>query len=528
LRFGVRYRDLFHGSPIDPAFVDTDFPDVRHLCIPALTDEELAQVWTSAPALQDSYQVGTENLRHLLRSPFNLFLMANIFGDKKALKAVSSQVELLHLYWAHRVIGNDQRGLAREALLRLVLNQMLNEGTLQVSIDNDLALSAAEDLYRLNSDGVLIPTAKRRYSLNRVTFGHHVLFDYAVARLAFDEGNAANFLELLTASDDRALLIAPGAMMALQMLWEEDSTERPTFWTKALEIASSTDSGAFCRMLPARVAAGLTKDISDFRIPLNWLQTSKNGDRSGLLFLVRHCIGALGLQASPKYDKKRDIAPCPAIARGLVETAIQDVGWMVKPLVAQWIEAPAALTVDDAIDINVTSRALLSYGSRERYDHSLVIYGIQGVARTFAVAPQESDAALRKLLEPSHVETHGFEELFWLAGELKHLFIEVPQTSRTIQDIYRATYCTDLPSKDEKTNLGGSRILALTSNKRQDFESARHILHGSFAGIFEVDPIHATDTIIEIVSCSKREERYGSKETTEIRFGEKTVRYTPD
>jgi hypothetical protein len=62
----------------------------------------------------------------------------------------------------------------------------------------------------------------------RISFAHHVLFDYGVARLTLEEGRARDFAARLTSSDERALLIAPGAMMALQILWQDDRRQRPT------------------------------------------------------------------------------------------------------------------------------------------------------------------------------------------------------------------------------------------------------------------------------------------------------------
>ena len=123
--------------------------------------------------------------------------------------------------------GNAHRCLLRESLLRLALNKMLDERTLQASVQE---LSATTDDWdRLLSEGVLTPAEGTRDRLVRISFAHHVLFDYGVARLTLESGQARDFVSLLTSSDDRALLVAPGAMMAFQMLWQDDGQERRRF-----------------------------------------------------------------------------------------------------------------------------------------------------------------------------------------------------------------------------------------------------------------------------------------------------------
>lgn len=49
----------------------------------------------------------------------------------------------------------------------------------------------------------------------------------------------------------------------------------------------------------------------------------------------------------------------------------------MKPLIAQWVETPAALNVDDAAHIGATARLMLNYGTGAEYDSSMVVVGIQ-------------------------------------------------------------------------------------------------------------------------------------------------------
>ena len=460
LRFGVTYRTLFGGSPVDDDYRDSEFGGVKHLLIPRLTDQELNQVLSESPPMAEAYREGTDALQELLRSPFNLFLLANVLSAGRCdLQNVTTQVQLLHLYWSYRVIGEDQRGLAREGLLRRALERMLENRSLRVALDDDVD-GESPDLYQLHSAGVLSPTEGMGDRVGRISFAHHVLFDYGVARLTLESGQAADLAARLTSSDERGLLIAPGALMALQILWQDDTDGRPTFWKKAFEVAGSDEAGAFCRMLPARTAAALTNDLQDFDPVLDCLRRSDCPARSAALFLVQHCTGALTAGVPPQPTPSSPRGAWPRVARALAEVSVADTGWMLKALVGQWVDGPALLTQDEKVDIGVTARLMLRLGSNEPYDRSMVIVGIRGVTRTLESAPAAAIESLGRLLTADHVVAHGHEELSWLARELEHILLHTPLTSNLVGEIYRAGYCTPLPSRDDATEMGQSRIFS--------------------------------------------------------------------
>jgi len=77
LRHNPKLQTLFRGTPPTP-HVDHEFSTTRHVNIPVLTDEELAQVNDQAPDLGAVITVAPAPLRALLRLPFNLRLPAEL------------------------------------------------------------------------------------------------------------------------------------------------------------------------------------------------------------------------------------------------------------------------------------------------------------------------------------------------------------------------------------------------------------------------------------------------------------------
>ena len=501
LRFGFWYRKLFRGSPVDEKYSDSEFDQIRHLSIPKLTDKELKQIWIRSPAMEKAYNDGTTALHQLLRSPFNLFLLADVLSQgPRDLTQIKTQLELLHLYWLHRVIGRDQRNFAREKVLRTALDEMLEQHQLSASTSN-VSAALGRDLNRLLSEGILSAGGGGRAQVRRFSFSHHILFDYAVATLVLDGGRANDLASRLARSDEDSLLMAPSATMAFQILWEEGRNGRAKFWAKALDLAGAEGSGAFCRMLPARVAASLTTRLEDFQPILDCLAITNNHVRQAALFLARHCIGALTVGVVPSTSISTRCAPWPRIAEALTRVAVEDAKWMLKPMISRWVEMPGALSAEERRCIGIVARRILCHSVGEAYEESIVLVAIQGIARTFESAPRESLGALALLLSPDRVSKHGHNELPWLVREFEQLLRHVPTTSRFVGDIYRAAYCTSLPSSDEKTNISGSRILGLISNKRQDFLNVRYQLFNSFPLYFQASPKSATESLVDSIEC---------------------------
>jgi hypothetical protein len=117
LRMGKQFAALFSGQPPDAHFVDKAFQNVRHVHIPLWDDTELGQLLSLAPAIDQAVKAGGARLLELARTPFNTRLLADLVTDgmrPDAFSEVSTQFQLLELYWSHRV---DRYGLAASACL---------------------------------------------------------------------------------------------------------------------------------------------------------------------------------------------------------------------------------------------------------------------------------------------------------------------------------------------------------------------------------------------------------------------------
>jgi hypothetical protein len=296
LRYSHGLRQLFSGSP-PTEFADSEFTGVRHINIPLLDDGELGQIRGQSAPLGILVDGAPEALHDMLRVPFNLRLAGELLGEGISpgeLTPIRTQVELLDRYWHFRVLRSDGQGDAREHVLRRATEAMVESRTLRAdrAVVVDASTSAALD--ELLSSHVLTewqpsPVAMPdRYVL---TFAHHVLFDYSVARLLL-RGLPEKFVTRLVNDPDLVLAIRPSLVLHWQHVWWSDST-RAVFWQFALPVIQEGDIREVAKLIPPTVAADSATQLTDFDPLLQALDTPDSAARQAAERALRHVVDAL-------------------------------------------------------------------------------------------------------------------------------------------------------------------------------------------------------------------------------------------
>lgn len=201
-RYSSELDATFRGTPPDgptPPLSGPHFAQMRHVVIGRLTDDELQQVGEiGAESLAALISSAPEAVTELLRVPFNLWLAAELLNggaEPLAIRSAGSQLALLDLYWKERVLQgpSPREGPAREAVLRGAVRAMVSGRALHVDRDLVATVEAGPHISDLLSAGVLVEWQPKQDHPPRsatIALSHHVLFDYAVARLLLRIGVA--------------------------------------------------------------------------------------------------------------------------------------------------------------------------------------------------------------------------------------------------------------------------------------------------------------------------------------------------
>ena len=488
LRHGLQWSQLFAGLPPAADHADRAFPHVRHVSVRPLTEAEIGQVASTYAPLHALVATAPAGLRVLLGNIFNLHLLAELLADGvvgETLREVCSQSELLDLYWKHRVIRDDDGYDAREALLLSIVERMISTRRLQISrrsLGQGPNAGLLPDLLR---HGVLSAGEMDGHADEGVLlFSHNVLFDYAAARLWLDGGrDIEHLISHLKAGPELTLMLSPSLSMVLGEAWAAPDPARPRFWGLGLRMAIADGLPEVARLMAPMVAAEQARSPGDFAPLITALQ--EPGTKEAAERFARHLVGAaLFLTSTGTPLLGPSAGPWAQLAEGLSAHLGDGLIDAVRPLLLKLTESVPALTGEDLANAGQAARRFLAYVWQRQPRHGLlVINGIQLVSRTIASDPGATAQLLRRAFDPSEIAAFGYQELRWMAHEVQHLAACDPHL---VVELFDAAYSFEEQSS-EKTAIGASQLLPLTSNRHQDYGMAWWALSEAFPRLITRD-----------------------------------------
>ena len=480
LRMGQQFRSLFKGSPPSPDLAESEFSNVRHISIPRWSKSELQQLLDQAPTLSDAFANAPSRLRELATVPFNTRLLGELIADNVnmvELNRVSSQAELLGLYWERRI---ERHGTPAQLCLRGMVEDMVDTRVLRVQ-KHKVASNDPTMIDTLSHEGVLIIAENGRW----VQFRHHILFDFAAARVLLEPTDIIGGTQRFPRAEARGLMLAPALAFVLQETWDLEP-DRASFWTAVGHILADEDGDPIIQSAVGRVSAEYPIEAVDTR-SLAGRIAAGDGKASGAL---SYLSGALAIRLEDDPD-----TPTEPWIRLLAASAsnIALVAYPVRFLLFQFIER----TQDAALrsELGLAARALLEHGYGLEEPGILVSAAIGFVADTYETDPEASRRLLSRVFDEDRFLKFGWEEVPAVSRKIESIAIADPAFG---VEIYRRTYEYDV-TEDRETPMGSSQILSLRSNTRQDYDMARYEL-GEFMPVFlDRHPQHAIEAVVAAV-----------------------------
>ncbi len=488
LRMGVRFRQLFAGSPADPDYRDAAFPTVRHLLVPPWSEGEFDQVLNQAPELRTALDGAPTKLRQLALVPFNTRLIGELLRTgmgAEALRELAHQAGLLRLYWEHRVTPLGSRA---DACMRLVVQAMVDSRALRAQA-LVIAATAPDALDALLLQGVLAKVENERF----IQFRHHLLFDYAASRLLMDvDGLVSGEVQYLKVQTI-GLMLAPAMGFLLQELWGSQP-DHERYWTAVERMVANPEGDPILRSVAGRLSAELPENAADTHAVAKHVADGREIAPTALW----HVVSALAVRLEDHPDVS--LAPWVSLA-GKLAASVERVPFPLRTLLHLLINM--ARPSQTGVAVGLAARALLGFvfdHPDSRIDAALVI---PHVVATYTTAPSESRALLERIFEPVRADAHNWEDVPALCRDISKLTDADPDFAATV---YSKTYAGTVKD-DVTTSMGGrSQILSLTSNSGQDYSMALFSLCEFFPTFLQNHPQAAARAFVESVDRYIRRE----------------------
>lgn len=468
LRLGRDWQRLFKGKPPYPQHADEKFAVVRHVHIGLLNEDEKAAFVSKSLSIGRTINVGGPKMESLARNPFNLALLGDLLtgGIKTdSLASVTTRSELLKRYWDERI---EEFGTPAIITLKNVVTLMLTSRSIDVPV-SEITISEASMVDTLQHAGVLITEISYR-----IGFRHHILFDYAVARLIFipEQNVVQNYL---ARSVGMGFLISPALGYWLESLKKSCSPDR--YWRFVVGLISDKNIDPLVRVETARIASESVQKEENLE-PL--ARIFKEND-----LVKNQAFGHFAGSLITRLASKQPIANEPwAHLLAKMDIFKPEMLGSVRALIGALLDSENS--PDSMNSLGIATRNLFdTMSDNESLIGWLSPQVTQFVARTYGTDPIASGNRLKKIFESDRFSRFGHIEVPWLTEKVLDI---AKHDGEFVVELFYLVFRGGNFSRDQATSISGSWILSMTSNAAQDYHLAEHYLSGAFTEILQKFP----------------------------------------
>lgn len=483
LRNGRRFRDAMPGSPPDPAFAEPGLGNVRHFQVPRLADEDLDAASAAEANLGSLLAAAPDKLRDLLRNVFNLALAAQLLADgasPDSIRTITTQSDLIDAYEDRRLVGTVLHAAAAATVGAMVGRRRLAIRKVVVGHDQ---LDAVIQTGVLSDAGDL------------VSFAHHVLFDHVAGRFFLEWDDPARLIGQLGGDSSIALMLAPALRFAIERLWRQDANGKVQVWRLIADMYADPAVDPVLANVALRTAIERVATSADVAGLVTLIAARPNEEPlATMLSRLARFVG-LAVDLAGSVVASEAIA-WAYIAYAAIGTGTRDMSDASRFLLHTLFDK-ADLAETELLEVfGRASRALLAFAwAADPPMQQTSASAIRFVGKSFASDPPASRALLDRILREPHFSANADREARWLSEQIMPIARIDPDFGI---EIYRMLYSSNI-TDDSISHLGGqvSRIMPLSSNRRQDYQSCRYDLGRRVTRLLELSTRLGARAIVE-------------------------------
>lgn len=518
LRNGRRFREIMSGAPPNSAYAEAGLDNVRHFHVPRLSPDELAAVAGSSESLRDLETSAPPPLKNLLRNIFNLSLAAELLAEgveAREIRTVTRQADLITRYEDVRLPTTRLQRAVKDTV-----SVMVTQGRLTVR-GTDVANDAVDEVLQA---GVLVPAGRQ------IAFAHHVLFDHAAGRFYLAGNDTTVLQQQLAGGQGTGLMLGPALRFALEEVWQTDTAGRPVTWDFLAKLSTGSQPEPVMLSIALRTAAesvSVPEDVGGLKTLID-----DSNDLRATAKLVGQLARFLGLAIAEQGGLSSSAALAWGEVAGVVAKASAGDPYMAdagRVLLMTLSDRGDFRDADFVGRFGAAARSLLTAAwATDPANDFVVTAGIRFVTKSFGSDPQASRTLLERILEPTNLDARASKDAPWLAEGVASI---IPYDPAFVARIYGVLFNYEV-TDDDKTWVGGtaSRILPLTSTKRQDYQHARWQLNQALKPFLDADPVGGTHAVIGAVKglAEDKGRKRNEPRTLAVPIGGREIRVVDD
>ena len=509
----ITLQELFEVSPDYTSIISSQYQDekvqCRHFSIPVLSDEEVESAIATVDGLKSIYDSAGTDFRTLMQIPFNIWLTESLLQQKERpfdLSAVSSESQLLALFWEHRVIQLPQAN-DLSAILTRVTEKMVQKRILSVRIRDVYPIGASQAWDTLLSSELIEQTPERQ----RVSFSHNILFDYAVSALLI-EREPTEACKFLAEDPSRPLFLRPSIDYFFTGLWDSSPEE---FWNILWYMLEAPEGHVrvYARLVPAMVIAREARTVDQLAPLLDRIRADDQISRVSLLHVFQAIRGLFAGQRDELWGE---------VARQASICLQNEFAWELAALTEDILDRTSEEGHNKLFTMcGEAGRRILEWSLQNRtgsagsfVDSVGALKGVPIICRTFGSDVTESRQLLDKVIEQITDSQFPIQYLTQLTEELPYIWPIDPDFAI---NVYTKTF-THQEESEDKTSFG-TPILPLVSTRRQDYSMCQYRLTQHFENFMNfsfISAAHAAVCSLDNFIFQKHLMRYPNLDLSEL------------
>lgn len=475
----------------------------RYIEIPELSEYEFDLAIKKNRKIYSIVQQSTKELRALLRIPYFFKLLEKIViignnNKTEILINIETEEQLLEAYWNLRVDDDTNK----DVFLRTLTNKLILKENLSCpkgGIITDLNSAVYDDLFSLNI------ISENSTTKQNISFSHNILLEFAVSKYLIPEEPRV-LLEYISNNPKVPFLFRQSFIYFYSKLWED---ENAIFWEHYFLIR--TINTPLCRLYHQTILnyilAGYYKTIKDLT-PV--FQLNNIHERSNT---IRKILEGIRFICKDKLRDK-DFLLLLEVSNYINEFFLWELGFLISKSIKAILEPP---NKKNLATISNASFKYLDFVLKEREispNKALIEmnggqWGIENIIDIFSTNKSGYSKLIKRILGILKEEDFPIRFFSVLIKDLPSIFNQDKQLAILI---YKTLYYHNENSNKE-TYLGSGVIMALRSNRRQDFEGIHYRLEQIYKELLPLSPEEMIPMGIEIVNKLNDRKYYGTTKT---------------